>query len=155
MQHPGARQDGVDYFDDVLNSDGTDGHGGGVLDSLGLKDYDNIDTVVAPQGADVRLSCWGCNRPVKVTLEWPELIAVGMNQPGRPPVLPPGWRYSPNNQTAFVSLGCQRCGNKEGISVHMTPEEAKQHVSRGVNAGFVSPQMISQVQQQMAPMLRR
>lgn len=143
-----SRIHGADYFDDVRSELG------GILESKGLDDYDNIDTSVKQPGVETRLNCWGCGRPRVVLLEWPELIAVASLQQGSAPVLPAGWRYSPNNQTAYVGFNCGHCGQAEGISVHTTPEEARQHVQRGLNAGFVTQQQIQGVQQKMLPYRR-
>lgn len=143
----GARIHGADYFDDMTGV-------GGILESKGLDDYEGLKEEVKPEGIEVKLNCWGCNRPREVVIEWPEVILVAENKQGAPPVLPPGWKYSANNHTAYIAFNCRGCGQHEGIAVHMTPQEAQEHVKRGLGAGFVNPQQIQAIRQKMAPYRR-
>jgi hypothetical protein len=144
----GVRQEGADYFDDLDEQ-------GGILESKGLRDFEGITTTVKSEGAVVRMNCRHCNRTRNVVLEWPELIQIASNTQGGPPILPTGWRYSKNNQTAYVSIPCGGCGNAEGFSVHTTPEEAVKNVQQGLTAGFIRPEQVQHIQQQVRTLQQR
>lgn len=146
MNQLGANDD----IEDLMGDDGTDGHGGGVLDGAGLKDYDRVKTAVHPEGVKVGLKCWACNKGGNLVLEWPEVITVAENGQGVKPVLPQGWQFSQRNHDAFVAKPCPRCGHEEGFAAHLTPEEAQQHVRHGLNAGFVNQQQIAGIQHRVA-----
>jgi len=139
-----SRQEGADYFDDLVEDQG------GILDSKGLRDYEGVSTSIKKEGMEVRMNCRHCNRTRNVVLEWPELIQIASNSQGRAPILPQGWRFSKNNNSAYISLPCAGCGNVEGFSLHTTPEEAGKDVQKGLTAGFVNPQQVQQIQQQVA-----
>lgn len=145
-----------DAFDDVLSGEAGVQEGGGILDSQGLRDYEGIETrLEGPSpphhqgGVAVTLNCRHCNKKRKVILEWPEIIVVADNGPGKRPLLPQGWKFSQNNLDAYVMLPCPSCG-QPGFAIHMTPEEAQQHVRSGVNSGLLNPQAVQQLQQQNA-----
>lgn len=139
---------GGEYLDDLLDVDET--AEGGILDSAGLRDYDRVKSSVKRDGLEVRMNCRHCNNTRDVTITWPELMHVGGNKQGAPPSLPLNWRYSPNNHTAYEPITCPKCGTQAGFAVHLTPEEARRHVTHGINAGYVSQQQASQVHQQVA-----
>lgn len=142
-------QNQYDHFDDFLEGDGAIREGGGILDSHGLSDYEGIQTAVVPEGAGVVLNCRRCNKKRRVIVEWPELVILAENGPGRRPILPPGWKFSENNRDAYVQLNCASCGNP-GYAVHMTPQEAKMHVTAGLTAGLIHPHTVQGIQQRMA-----
>lgn len=154
MNNPGVRFDGADHFDDVLEAEEGAGNGG-ILESAGLRDYDSIKTSVKPHGAVVRMNCRHCNRPRNVVLEWEEVMQVAGNNQGGGPVLPDGWRFSTNNNTAYVSIPCTGCGNPEGFSVHTTPEEAQKLVQQGINAGFINANQANHIAQQVRTLQSR
>lgn len=135
-----------DDFEDVRSGEAGIAEGG-ILDSAGLRDYDDVQTAVVKGGVKATLNCRFCNRKRGIELEWPELIWLGENQPGQMPILPQHWQYSPQNATAYVTLPCPSCG-RPGFSVHMTPDEARTHVSAGLKSGLVPPQMVNAIQSQ-------
>ena len=148
MNGSGVRFEGADHFDDLLEAEEAVGNGG-ILESQGLRDYDNIKTSVKREGGVVRMNCRHCNKPREVTMEWTELMQVAGNQQNARPFLPQGWQFSENNGTAYVALQCPNCGNPEGFAVHTTPEEAHKLVQQGINAGFVNPSQAQQIAQQV------
>lgn len=132
-----------DHFDDFLGGEAGAQEGGGILDSQGLRDYEGIETHVEAGGAAVTSNCRKCNKKRKVIIEWPELIILGTNAPGKRPILPRGWQFSQNNLDAFVALRCTACG-EDGFNIHMAPTEAQQHVRAGLNSGLIQPQVVQQ-----------
>jgi len=138
-----------DAFDDFLNGDGAGAEGGGILESPGLRDYEGIETTIGVEGARVVLNCRRCNRKKQVVVEWPELIILAENGPGKSPLLPTGWNFSEKNRTAYVPMRCNSCGNDTGIAIHMAPDEARGHVNAALNAGLVNRQQVAQIQQQV------
>lgn len=137
-----------DDFADFLEGDGALREGGGILDSHGLRDYEGIETAVIPEGAGVILNCRSCNKKRRVVVEWPELVVLAENGPGARPLLPQGWVFSQNNLDAYVQLRCGGCG-QPGFAVHMTPQEAQQHVKSGLAAGLIQPQLVQGIQQKI------
>lgn len=123
----------------------------GILDSPGLRDYNNIQSKVAPEGVQVFLNCRRCNRPKQVVLEWPEVVALAANngQPG-PPILPRSWQYSPRNHSAYVGLTCQNCHNENAVVVHLTPAEAARHTDAALRGGILSRDYVHNIAMQVA-----
>lgn len=150
----GVRSEGADYFDDVLEAEENAGSGG-ILDSAGLRDYDNIKTSVEQAGLKVRMNCRNCNDTRNVYLEWMELMQIAGNSQGAPIVLPAGWRFSQNNHTTYQPLPCPRCGKPESFSVHITPDDARKHVQQGIDAGFIDPRKAEHVRQQVIALQQR
>ena len=138
----GKREDGVDYFDDILTEQG------GIHEGRALGEFEGIKEQITPEGLKVTTSCRLCGKKHDVWLDWKELYVVGANGLGAPPLLPEGWDYSENNSDAFVQLRCSKC-NQPGISVHMTPEEARQAVNTAQSRGFIQQQQAAQWRQQV------
>lgn len=132
----GKRIDGADYFDDAIEE--TEG---GILEGHGRNDFEGIREKVHADGVQVDLACRLCGKRHAVTLEWEELYVVGSNGPNVPPVFPPGWAYSPNNQDAFIEIRCSKCGNN-GIAPHVRPEEARGYINTAVQNGRITPNQI-------------
>jgi hypothetical protein len=137
----GPREQGIDYFDDILS-----GSEGGIHGGAGLSDFDALREKYTADGLAVTLNCKFCGKAHQITLEWPELYIIGLNRAGRPVALPPKWAYSNNNQSAFVELKCSRC-HHAGLAVHVTPDEARRHIQTGMDAGHLSPQVFAQLRQ--------
>lgn len=133
-----------DQFEDFLQGDAAIREGGGILDSQGLRDYENIETSVAAEGAGVVLNCRSCNSKRRIYVEWPELVVLSQNGPGLRPILPPGWKFSENNKTAYVQLQCPKCG-QPGFAIHMTPQEAQGHVTAGLASGLIQPPVVNSI----------
>lgn len=133
-----------DTFEDVRSGEAGINEGG-ILDSAGLRDYDDIQTAVVKDGVRATLNCRFCNKKRGIEIEWPELIFVGENKPGHVPLLPPNWQYSQQNATAYTTMECPACG-RPGFSVHVTPDEARTHVQAGLKSGLISPALVQHVQ---------
>lgn len=141
--YKGKRIADAEYFDDVITRGGVGGTGNaGVLSGMGLDDFDNIQESVQTDGVKVEMNCRFCNSKRGVVLEWPELYQVGSNGPNLPVLLPKGWQYSQNNGTTVFIHACPSCGKREGIAIHMTPDEARRHVQSGAEAGLIHPQQL-------------
>jgi hypothetical protein len=150
MNYKGKRIGDAEYFDDILSSGGVGGLGNaGILGGMGLDDYDSVRERVEAEGLFVQLNCRFCNRERAITVEWPELYQIGSNAPGLPVLMPQGWRFSPNNGTAFLAHGCPACG-QPGLTLHMTPDEARRHVENAVQATLIPPQAIASWRQHIA-----
>lgn len=148
--HNGKRIQGSEYFDDILESGGIGGTGNaGILNSAGLDDYDSIQEKVIPNGVEVSVNCRLCNSKRGIVMEWPELYQIGSNNPQMPPLIPPGWQFSPNNGSAVFVAACPACG-QAGLAVHVTPDEARRKVESAVNAGLIPPQAVQQWRAQVA-----
>jgi len=145
MTWRGAREQNVDYFDDILG----DNKNTGVFDGMGIDDYDRVKQEIAPDGVHVGLNCRVCNKRSRVTVSWEELFYVGSNGGGQPLVLPAGWFKSDENMDCYVQLQCGRCHNM-GFAPHFTPDEARGLIKQAANSGFVTPQQVAQWKQKIA-----
>jgi hypothetical protein len=137
--YKGPREEGVDYFDDVLG----DNEEAGVLEGGGLRDYDRVREKISPEGLNAEMQCRLCGKRASVTLEWLELFVCGSNGPGQPLIMPKGWQYSQNNGTMFCAIRCGKCSDG-GYYPHVTPDEARRYVNAAVARGFVSQQALQQ-----------
>ncbi len=130
--------EGAEYFDDIIGEGGVDGKAG-VLDSHGLRDYDSERQNLKKEGLCVELNCRFCNRRRQIVVEWPELFIIGANQPNLPPIAPRDWAYSQNNGSIYFQTPCPSCGNA-GLSLHITPDEARKSLNTGLQSGLISQQ---------------
>ncbi len=145
--HNGKKIPGAEYFDDVIDSGGIGGNGNaGILNSAGLDDYDAVRETVQEDGVEVSINCRLCNSKRGVVLEWAELYQIGSNTPQLPPLIPPGWHFSQNNGTAAFVHPCPACGQK-GLTIHVTPDEARNKIQAAVNANLITPQTVQQWRQ--------
>lgn len=135
----GSREQGVDYFDDMFEADVNYG----IYDGLGVTDHDRVREKMTPEGLEVQMNCRFCGKPHAVTLEWKELFICGSNGPNMPPLFPPNWGYSQNNGTLFCSLRCSKCHGEQGLTVHVSPEEARRHIQAAHSRGLVHPQFLT------------
>jgi hypothetical protein len=141
--YKGKRIGDAEYFDDILNNGGVGGLGNaGILGGMGLDDYDSVREKIEVDGLLVQINCRFCNRERAITVEWPEMYQIGSNAPGLPVLMPRGWQFSPNNGTAFLAQRCPACG-QPGLTLHMTPDEARRHVEHAVHATIIPPQAIA------------
>jgi hypothetical protein len=138
----GQREQGIDYFDDILGSAEAGIHSG-----AGLADFDAVREKYSSEGLAVTVNCRFCNKGHQITMEWPELYIVGLNRPGRPVALPAKWKYSNNNRSAYLELDCTRCHNP-GLALHVTPDEARRHVQTGLDSGNLAPGVFEQLRRQ-------
>lgn len=139
----GKREQGVDYFDDVLSETG------GIHEGGGLEDFEGVKEKLVTDGLQLQMKCRLCGKAHNVVLEWEELFVVGSNAVGQPPLLPQNWQYSTNNQDAYTQIQCSRCHNP-GLAPHVTPEEARKIVNQGVSRGLVNPQAVNAWKQRVA-----
>jgi hypothetical protein len=140
--YKGAREAGVDYFDDYLG----DNEEAGVLTGGGIKDYDRLREKLGTEGVEIEMNCRLCGKRANVTLEWFELFVVGTNGANQPLLLPRGWQYSENNGTVYCAIRCGRC--PEGYCApQVTPDEARKYVNTAVSRGMVNPGLVQQWKQ--------
>jgi hypothetical protein len=145
MTFRGAREQSVDYFDDILGNN----RDAGVFQGLGIDDYDRVQQQIAAEGVTVGMNCRSCNKRSTVTVTWEELYYVGANGGGQPLVLPAGWSKSDENLDCYVQLQCGRCHNM-GFAPHFTPDEARALIQQAANSGFVNPQQVAAWKQKIA-----
>jgi hypothetical protein len=142
----GSREQGVDYFDDVLGNNDD----GGILQGLGLNDFDSVRERVAPQGIVIdQASCHRCGHKKNLEITWEELFYVSQNRPGGPLMLPEGWSRSDQNMTCYIQLKCPKC-SEAGFAVHYTPDEARNRLRQAADSGFVNEPMAQQWAQKIA-----
>jgi hypothetical protein len=143
MQHKGARHEGGDYFDDIVEREDA-----GVFGGLGVEDYEGVKESIKDDGIQVRMNCRVCGKEHDVTLEWKELFIVGTNGPGVTLVAPPGWTYSDNNGKLYpANIPCSKCHSP--LCPMVTPDEARQRVNDAVSRGVVQVGAVQQWSQQV------
>jgi hypothetical protein len=132
----------------------------GILGGKALDQYEQVREKMEADGVKVTMSCRWCGKPSQVTLEWPELFFVGANGANQPLLVPPGWAFSSYNQSLYVALRCSQCTNgagsqdaQPGLSVHMTPDEARRNFTTALQRGFVSKDQANQLKLQVAQVL--
>ena len=149
--HKGKRIADAEYFDDIISTGGVGGTGNaGILQSMGLDDYDSVREEVETEGLRVEINCRFCNSKRGIVLEWVELYQVGSNGPNLPLLVPQGWQFSINNGTAVFIHRCPSCGEGQGLAIHMTPDEARRHVEAAAQANLITPQVLQQWKAQVA-----
>ena len=125
-----------DRFGDVINgNNGIFGSDTAAMEQ-GLVNFDTARTVATAQGVVVEMACRGCGRGVKLTIEYPELVAVKYNVAphiafqGQPNILqnPVPWAYSPREQAWWPHYPCNHC--RTPCAPLMTPEEAEGHLAK-------------------------
>ncbi len=128
----GGRQAGI-FGDDASGIDN------------GLTAFDSAATVPAKEGVHVEMQCRACGRPVRVTAEWGEMIAVKYNVPahiafqGTPFVSQPPtqWFFSKEQEAWCPMNKCRTCN--ELCSPGFKPDEAEKHLSVARRNGWFAP----------------
>jgi hypothetical protein len=128
-----------DTFDDILG----DNDDGGVFAGSGHKTYEGIKQTSQANGIKAEMQCRSCGKPGGLLLDWNELFVIGTNGPNTPVLLPPGWKLSPSNRSAYVELQCS-CG-KPGFALHVTPDEAAKHVKTAMASGLMPQAQVEQM----------
>jgi hypothetical protein len=91
------------------------------------------------------MSCRGCGRGVKLTVEYPELVAIKYsvaphvafaNQPG---VLnsPCQWAYSPRERAWWPNYPCSHC--RTPVAPLITADEAEKHLAEARRSSWIDP----------------
>jgi hypothetical protein len=136
----GKRDEGVDYFDDVMKRDDA-----GIYSGAGHEDYEGIQESVSADGVQILMNCRRCGKRHAVTIEWQELFVVGSNGPGKSLMTPRGWTYSPNNQKLYpMNVPCAKC--QEPLCPQFTPDEARSRVNDAAHRGLIPMNLIQQWQ---------
>jgi len=144
--YKGSREQGVDYFDDVLGNNDE----AGILKGQGLADFDSVKEQITPEGVAVsQLSCHSCGTKKNITISWEELFYVSQNRPGGPLMLPEGWSRSERNMSCYIQMKCPKCG-EAGFAVHYTPDEARNRLRQASDAGFIDQAMVTEWAQKIA-----
>jgi hypothetical protein len=101
----------------------------GILSGDAIKMHDTAKVRPNPSriGIDILASCVYCGRENTITVEWTELVVVGLGR------TPPNWQYDPEHGMWRPYLGCPSC--KRPITAGLTPDECKKHVNSGIAAG--------------------
>jgi hypothetical protein len=140
-----------DGFGDIINrSDGIFGASEPNIAGQdgGLKAHDSVRTQATQHGVAVEMQCRGCPRPLRLTVEYPELVAIKYNVPPQevaryaaaqrlPPVLQEvtEWRYSQQQQAWWPVQTCSGCRNIVGPM--FTPEEADELLRKARRMGWI------------------
>lgn len=103
----GSREQGADYFDDVMG----DNKAPEMFrtDMGGFGEYEGIKTAATPEGIQVTMHCRppGCGKPRQCLFTWGELFVIA--HAPQTNMLPPGWRVSEVNHAPCPELKCN-CG---------------------------------------------
>jgi hypothetical protein len=126
---------------------------GGIYQGAALQEYESVGKKIAADRSGIahRGMCRACGTPIELIIEWHEFIIIGANRDGMPPLIPNDWAFSPVNRTLCIASGCG-CGDEKnrGLTLHVTPEEARQEVQGALARGDLSQQRMAQVMQQIA-----
>jgi len=142
--------DQYDAFGDIINK--SDGIFGGTESNIagqdgGLKAHDTPRTQATASGVAVEMQCRGCPRPLRLTVDYPELVAVKYNVAPQDvfaayPQFVHGiltkWTYSSREQAWWPETRCSGCQNIAGPM--FTPEEAEFHLRKARQMGWIDPQ---------------
>ena len=135
----GHREDGCDYFDDVMGDNDVPAifatPGGG------LGEYESIKTEATPDGMAVRMHCRppGCGQPRGIEITWAELFIIA-NAP-QTGILPDGWARSETNASCYPAIQC-RCG--QPIAPMISPGWAGRQLNDALQANQTSQQALAQ-----------
>lgn len=138
--------DDFDKFGDIINgNNGIFGAESAAMEQ-GLANFDSARTVATADGVVVEMACRGCGRGVKLTLEYPELVAVKYNVAphvafhGKPNIVrnPVAWAYSPREQAWWPNYPCSHC--RTPCAPLVTPEEAEKHLAKARRNNWINPQ---------------
>ena len=106
---------------------------------------DAVDHKVAREGVRYEFQCQGCGRSTRITVEWPELVAIKY---GHNPALifsrypqvvqhPMSWTYRPEEGRWGPEAKCPHCGFT--FAIRMSPNEPESHLKVGRQRGFINP----------------
>ena len=137
--------DEYDEFDDYKRDHA------GIFGVGALKDHEGCVHTVVREGVNLEFSCQGCGRSTRVTLEWPELVALkyGHNPAiifARAPQLvqtPMSWVWGEDGWRPDAK--CPHCGFYFGLRLNSGEPEAI--LKHGRRAGFINPAGEQQVSQ--------
>ena len=128
-----------DGFDDIIQ--GNAGIFGSDVPAMenGLTAFDSTRTVPQRDGVHVEMHCRKCGAPVRITVEWGEIVAVRYNVPAHVAYQgttgfvgePTSWGFSPEQQAWFPNSS--KCpsgrGCSESCAPFFKPEEAEKHLA--------------------------
>lgn len=116
---------------------------GGIHGGAALNRYEGMRTSMTPEGVSHEMSCRTCGNRAALIVEWDELMTVGANGPGLPPLAPQGWFYSPKNGGLVNLQRCNKCGSDGSDQQHYGfyclyfPEDARKAVQTGMQRNFI------------------
>lgn len=143
-----------DQFGDIINQ------GSGIFGATepniagsagGLSDHDSTKTQATPTGVAVEMQCRGCPRPLRLTVEYPELVAIKYTvlpqnlwryiqsrgvTVSQYVTSPTNWDYSQEQQAYYPIQQCAGCRNLAGPL--FTPEEAEVHLAKARRMGWTN-----------------
>jgi hypothetical protein len=128
-----------DEFIDVKNSSL------GIFGEGALQDHDAVKHKVVRDGVNFEFECAGCGRSTRITVEWPELVAIkyGHNPAivfARYPQIvdtPMSWTYRPQEEGWAPDAKCPHCGFT--FALRMAPGEPEAYLKAGRRANFINP----------------
>lgn len=147
----GAREKGMDYFDDIMGDNTVPA----IFDGDGFKNFDSMKTEPTPEGMAIKMHCRACHLEAELLLSWAELFIVA--HAPRSGLLPSGWKRSEVNRSAYPEINC-RCDTL--LPVNIEPEWAAHQVDAAQRAGLLTPDMlradpqVQALQQRMAQQQR-
>lgn len=117
--------------------------GGGVLSGEGINDLDAVRIKQVPGGIRAFARCDMCGVNNHLDVSYAELLVCSMGKQ------PQGWRHDPKRGVLLPDLGCPAGGCGRRLRVGFTPDECGRHLSSAVQAGFVSPEQLAQLRNQL------
>jgi len=148
----GARQEGADYFDDVVDAQ----EGGGVFKGgTGLGGYEGkVREEITPEGVVYRgVRCEGCGLARDVWVTYQELFFLAQNGPNRPLILPENWGYSDQEADFELKAACPKCSSV--FELHVELEEARNRFNQGFQNGYIPPQVLEGWKQRVLQFVQR
>lgn len=133
----GARQEGAEYFDDIMGDNSTPEIFR--TDQGGIGAYDSVQAQAGPTGMTIVMHCRppGCGHRRNVILSWPELFVVAYAP--QTDFLPPDWDFSAANQSPYPKVTCP-CG--EPVAPMIPCDWAMRQVSQAIQNQVVTQQQL-------------
>lgn len=112
-----------------------------------LSQHDGVDHQIQNGGCDTVFNCPSCGVPIKITIEWPEIVAMkyGVNPyhiysqaqfSGLISGQPISWKFVPNEQAWTPEMKCSVCNWASGLRVK--PQELEPWLNEGRRRGFIN-----------------
>lgn len=119
----------------------------------GLKKHESVLAKPTREGVVLELSCQGCGKPTKMTIEWPEVVALkyGVNPViafrAHPGVVkfPTRWEFLPHEHSWRPEMKCRHC--QFWIPLRISPDEPERFLKVGRRNGLIHPAGEKQVSQ--------
>jgi hypothetical protein len=133
----GSREQGADYFDDVMGDNETPEMFRTAMGGIG--EYEGVKTSASPQGILITMHCRppGCGKPRQALVTWGELFVIA--HAPQTNILPSGWRISEVNHAPVPELQCN-CG--QPFQPVCPPDWAYRQVNLALQGNVITQQQL-------------